>query len=170
MKKISVVLILLAMIGFANVATAATFNWDSLPPDTDVSLDHQSTVSASYGFGLNKGTFSHDYAFSSSGSSLPGQIHGLVIGLLNVHLGFNNLSIDGNAMTWDASNQRWFGLSDILLNHVLHVEGNVNAIGQGYLVTVSEAPIPAAIWLFGSALAGLMGFSTRKTRAKVLAA
>jgi hypothetical protein len=172
MKKITAFLAVLMIMGFTGVASAASLAWDTatMPVGSTVTLDNSPTISASFGFGLNKGTFSHDYTFSSIGSSLPGQITGLVIGLLNDHLGFTNLSIDGNPMTWDAANQRWFGLGDILLNHVLHVEGNVTAIGQGYLVTVSEAPIPAAIWLFGSALAGLMGFSTRKTRAKALAA
>jgi hypothetical protein len=27
----------------------------------------------------------------------------------------------------------------------------------------SQVPVPAAIWLFGSAMAGLVGFSRRKT-------
>ena len=171
MKKISVFLAVIMIVGFTGVASAASLAWDTatMPVGSTVTLDNSPTISASFDFGLNKGTFSHDYTFSSFGSSMPGHVSGFVLGLLNEHLGFTNLSIDGNAMTWDATNQRWFGLSDILLSHVLHVEGNVNLKGQAYLVTVSEAPIPAAIWLFGSALAGLMGISTRKTRAKALA-
>ncbi|MGJ0491434.1 hypothetical protein [Methylobacter sp.] len=40
-----------------------------------------------------------------------------------------------------------------------------NAEGQQYSLDINAAavPVPAAIWLFGSALMGLVGFSRRKT-------
>jgi hypothetical protein len=41
-------------------------------------------------------------------------------------------------------------------------------IGSGnsmHVVSVSSVPVPAAVWLFGSGLAGLIGFARRKTRA-----
>jgi len=39
-----------------------------------------------------------------------------------------------------------------------------NALGQAhaFLLTPSAVPIPAAVWLFGSALAGFIGFNRRK--------
>jgi hypothetical protein len=40
--------------------------------------------------------------------------------------------------------------------------GDVRVYGQ--FAGVSAAPIPAAIWLFGTALIGLVGFSKRKSR------
>ena len=46
------------------------------------------------------------------------------------------------------------------------IQGQFN--GQNVFVnidleTVSVVPVPAAIWLFGAALVGLLGFSKRKT-------
>lgn len=41
-------------------------------------------------------------------------------------------------------------------------------IGSGnsmHVVSVSSVPVPAAVWLFGSGLVGLIGFARRKTRA-----
>ena len=34
-----------------------------------------------------------------------------------------------------------------------------------YLVQTSVVPVPAAVWLFGSGLIGLIGFARRKTNA-----
>lgn len=34
---------------------------------------------------------------------------------------------------------------------------------DGYKLTVSQVPVPGAVWLFGSALMGLVGFQRRKT-------
>jgi hypothetical protein len=168
MKKISVVIALLTMMmGFAGGASAAIFNWDVLPSDAVATLDNQGTISASYGFGLNQGVFSHNYVFSDGGNS---HANVWVTGLLNESLNFANLFIDGNALAFDNINQRWFGTTDVSFAHLLHIAGNVSGIGQQYLVKITEAPIPAAIWLFGSALMGLMGVTSRKTGSKALAA
>jgi len=41
------------------------------------------------------------------------------------------------------------------------------AIHQGNLIPQSTVPIPAAVWLFGSALSGLLFFGKRQTAAKL---
>lgn len=53
-------------------------------------------------------------------------------------------------------------------NYSLWVGGNGTgntSVGQQYIVsiTASPVPVPAAIWLFGSAVAGMIGFGRRKT-------
>ena len=40
--------------------------------------------------------------------------------------------------------------------------GTWESTDDGYRLTVSQVPIPAAVWLFGSGLAGLLGASRRK--------
>jgi len=35
---------------------------------------------------------------------------------------------------------------------------------DGYKLTVSQVPVPGAVWLFGSAMAGLIGFGRRKSK------
>ncbi len=72
----------------------------------------------------------------------------------------NSLVAETNA---DLPNGTWT-LGSLLLasnTYTLKVFGS-GAIGNGYLLNVSSVPVPAAIWLFGSALMGLAGFSRRK--------
>lgn len=160
MKKISVVFALLLMMGFAELAASATLTWDAMPAATHVTLDNNQTISATYGFGLFKGAFSHAYNFSSAN---PSHVVVYAIELLNENISISSISLDGIMMTFDTLNQRWQGLSTLSTTHSLQLTGNVDKIGQQYLVSaVSAVPIPAAIWLFGSAFAGLIGFSTRK--------
>jgi hypothetical protein len=40
---------------------------------------------------------------------------------------------------------------------------NVSLYGVSGVLTVSQVPLPAAVWLFGTALIGLVGFSRRRT-------
>lgn len=46
--------------------------------------------------------------------------------------------------------------------YFFHVQGETGSRLGTYQVGVYATPIPAAIWLFGSALMGLVGFSRRK--------
>ncbi|MCP4766752.1 MAG: PEP-CTERM sorting domain-containing protein [Gammaproteobacteria bacterium] len=39
---------------------------------------------------------------------------------------------------------------------------NVSGSGCEFNPSVPEVPVPAAVWLFGTALAGLLGFSKRR--------
>lgn len=50
-------------------------------------------------------------------------------------------------------------------NGMNQITGDANLIGGGtgaYLLTPSAVPVPAAVWLFGSSLIGLMGFRKNK--------
>ena len=48
---------------------------------------------------------------------------------------------------------------------ILERDSNFDEIFSAYgLLTVSAVPVPAAVWLFGTALIGLVGFSKRRAR------
>lgn len=42
--------------------------------------------------------------------------------------------------------------------------GDWTTTNDGYKLTVSQVPVPGAVWLFGSAMAGLVGFGRRKSK------
>jgi glucose uptake protein GlcU len=81
-------------------------------------------------------------------------------------------------MLFDTLKRRWFGVTTSTDNHhIFHVVGLSTRRGQAYQLqgievqqTVVTTPIPTTIWLFGSALAGLMGVSTRRKGFKALTA
>lgn len=43
--------------------------------------------------------------------------------------------------------------------------GNWGDTTDGYQLTISQVPVPGAVWLFGSALVGMIGFGGRKAKA-----
>jgi len=45
-----------------------------------------------------------------------------------------------------------------------HEFGSVFGPTADYKLTVNAVPVPAAVWLFGSALAGLLGFNRRRDK------
>jgi hypothetical protein len=58
------------------------------------------------------------------------------------------------------------GASDTHGFYTLVIGGHGGLADQGFvydaMVTTSAVPVPGAVWLFGSALAGLVGFGRRK--------
>jgi hypothetical protein len=174
MKKITAFLAVLMIVGFTGVVFAASLAWNTatMPVGSTITLDNSPTISASFGFGasLVNAIFSHTYNFtSSSNASVLAQL----IELPTEDIDIFSMTFDGVAMTFDSVNQRWFGFGANTFNHAILLNGTTHLEGSAYLVTassVNNVPIPAAIWLFGSAIAGLMGISTRKTLAKSLVA
>lgn len=167
MKKISVVFALLMMLGFAGASSAATLSWTSLQAGASNTLDNDTTITAQYGFGSYTGGFSHDYSLSAAPAS---PVLAFAIELLNENINIANITLDGVAMAWDNVQKRWFGTSLSAGAHTIHLDGSVTAKGQQYQLNVSSVPVPAAIWLFGSAIAGLIGFSRRKAGLNALTA
>ena len=45
--------------------------------------------------------------------------------------------------------------------------GSWGSTTEGYQLTIASVPVPGAVWLFGSAMAGLIGFGRRKLSASV---
>lgn len=172
MKKISIVFALLMVMGFTGVSSAATLTW-GLTPTTNTAigqsvtetLDNNATISADYGFGLFTGGFSHLYNFTAD-TATP--VIANLIELFNENIIISGITLDNVAMTFDSLTQRWTGLGTSGVSHVISLSGTVLAVGQQYLVSVSSVPVPAAIWLFGSAIGGLVSISRRKIALKAL--
>ena len=174
MKKMSVFLAVLMMVGFTGTVSAASLAWSTpLPVGSTVTLDDGGpTISASFGFGasLVGAPFSHVYNFTSSSA---GSILAIMNELPHENIDVFNITFDGVAMGFDAANQRWFGLGANTQEHTIMLNGVTDLAGSAYQLTalsVSNAPIPAAIWLFGSAFAGLIGVANGKKGKKILTA
>ena len=62
---------------------------------------------------------------------------------------------------------RLYSFDDLGTGYVGNNYGNVTTFttGEGFAGQVSAVPVPAAAWLFGSGLLGLVGIARRKTRA-----
>lgn len=168
------------MMGYSGVASAASvWNWDLVPDSpedqTTTTLNGDEAISANYGFGVFAGGFSHKWSFSSG---LDEQMDFYMNELRDENILIATITIDNVDMLFDTLKRRWFGVTTSTDNHhIFHVVGLSTRRGQAYQLqgievqqTVVTTPIPAAIWLFGSALAGLMGVSTHRKGFKALTA
>lgn len=96
---------------------------------------------------------------------------------VNGVIGFSHAGVDGNdllngpAGTWDmaSSLEPVIGTGEFLqwmLSDVVTTGGvlvfNDGTTPSAFTATVSEVPVPAGIWLFGSGLVGLVGIARRK--------
>jgi len=52
--------------------------------------------------------------------------------------------------------------TEILASPFIAIDQSGNIVGSGNAVHVPAVPVPAAVWLFGSGLLGLVGFARRK--------
>ncbi len=163
MKKLLVVLSL-AMAAFSFQASAATLNWVSTPVGaTAIQVNPGSLYGARNPAGnpvLPGSLVDDNWTFMLSAfsqvqvgvSSLPGLASWLTAELLD---STNALvaSIGVNGAIW----------RDVLGagEYTLHLFGTAPLGQPSYALSV-ETPIPAAVWLFGSALMGLTGLSRRK--------
>ncbi|MBT2988051.1 MAG: hypothetical protein KME48_04180 [Candidatus Thiodiazotropha sp. (ex Ctena orbiculata)] len=109
------------------------------------------------------------YWFDSHGS-----VTGSVLGIDILNIRFELFDLDGTAFTDDSLPSDFLFTSDIdtgwrLLRDVTHPTGIYQAAsfsnvagGEFYSLTPTPVPIPAAVWLFGTGLLGLLGFTTRR--------
>ncbi len=88
---------------------------------------------------------------------------------LYAYLGGNLVESDSIAA---ASGTDFYGFSNITFDQI-YIQSSYNGIGNASgtgplildnLQLAAPVPIPSAIWLFGSALAGLVGFNRRKAK------
>jgi hypothetical protein len=168
MKKANIVLALLTIVGFAQGAYSATLNWGSSPVGTIITLDKGIVISASFGFGhsLVVDIFSHSYGFKASDTN---PVFLRMIELPHEKIDIKQVIYDGMPISFNKANQRWFGDGENILNHVIQLFGSVDRASNAYLLTtetISNAPSPASIWLFGPAFLGLLGISMRKRGTK----
>ncbi len=138
------------------------------------------------GGGYDNGTVSGDYvAFNMYANPLT--VSGSVFNFIGAYLtgAWNDgLSIDivgrrngadlySQTITVDTTSATWFGFNFLGIDELIFTSyGGTNAGNGGVGIhfamdnfTYSPVPVPAAVWLFGSGLLGLMGFSRRKITA-----
>ncbi len=155
MKKLLVVLGLV-MAAISMQAGAATLNWVATPAgSTATQPDAWNLFGDKQSIAKNT-SVSDDWTFNVNGSS------NVSIFASNVPAWVSTFTLDGVDILADAFSTTGF-ISAILTGvHTIHVEGITALKGySGYQFTV-QTPIPAALWLFGSALMGMMGISRRK--------
>ena len=105
------------------------------------------------------------------GITVDGTTSTFTLSTINPGVSLDELSITGSdGSSWNVigSNVTELSLITTLLSNVsytIQIVGIGKTIGSTYDVTVQAVPIPAAVWLFGSALMGLVGVSRRKSTA-----
>lgn len=175
MKKMYVVLAFL-MMGFVGGASASTLTWDTTQAGSFISHNNAPVISVQFGFGasLVGDLFNHSYAFSSTDAL---QVLVRMNELPHENVLVTGITYDNIAMDYDIANQRWFGFGVAGLSHIINIIGSVDREGSLYQITADSnadvpppIPVPAAVWLFGSAIAGLMGVTRRKNKVSGLAA
>lgn len=155
MKKLLVVLGLV-MAAISMQAGAATLSWVSTPaggtatqPDAWNLFGDKQTIAKNT-------AVSDDWTFNVNGSS------NVLISASNVPAWVTAFTLDGVDILVDAFSPAGFISALLTGDHVIHVEGITSSkLYSGYQFTVTT-PIPAAVWLFGSALLGMMGVTRRK--------
>lgn len=160
MKKILVVVSFM-LAAFSFQANAATLTWNSpIPSGASTSGSGTETLIGSVG-GLDAGILvDHTWSFNLSETSLVN------IAITSVPTWLQSLTFSGGAMIefsgFDPLAHLW-QFTGVLAagDYSFHLEGITQA-SSGYQIRVAETPIPAAVWLFGSAFMGLTGLTRRK--------
>jgi hypothetical protein len=163
MKKLLVVLSL-AMAAFSFQASAASLSWGAIS-GTSANATSGGAGQSIFGneSGLKKNvTVSASWEFLLDASS---QILINVSSLVVTPTWLTTVELDGTALTQlgGITNGAW--IFDGVLgagSHTITLGGLTNGANSGYQLNV-QTPIPAAVWLFGSALMGLTGISRRKS-------
>jgi hypothetical protein len=154
-KFLAVLSITLALMSFQ--ANAATLDWIRTPPKGLATGSGTHELDGDYGSNLTLGKVGGNWKFSVGDLStvvidvkeLSDQILDLVVTLDKVELSF--------------ANGDWSFIGTLTPgNHVLMVKGRANSPGANIDIDISAVPIPAAIWLFGSVLVSMIGFSLRR--------
>jgi hypothetical protein len=177
MKKFSAVFTLLMLTGFTGVVSSASlsFNPGQTPTGSSITDNAGSTISAQFGFGHDGTNFTHSYNFTSSdaSSTILAQVNQLPFDAIN----FTSITFDDVQMVLNSVTNTWLGNGKNTTDHSIVLMGNQVTEGSQYSLTANSSesapnavPVPAAIWLFGSALAGLLGIKTRKTNGNALTA
>jgi hypothetical protein len=166
MKQLTLMLVFL-VIGFSGLASAATLSWKDIQPKSTITDDDGPVLAIQYGFGNSTAPFSHSYSFLTDDPSTSSSVY--MNELLDEFITISSITLDGIAMTFDNATQRWFGTSvPGASEHFIKLSGDTSLRAQQYQIYVDstngigEIPIPGAVWLFGSALFGLIGLGRKK--------
>ena len=163
MKKLLVVLSL-AMAAFSFQASAASLTWGNIS-GTSGNSNFGGTTQALFGSesGLDKNVaVSASWEFLLDASS---QIIINVSSLVVTPTWLTSVTLNGVALTQNVGPTVGSWIFQGVLgagSHTITLDGLTNGKNSGYQLNV-QTPIPAAVWLFGSALMGLTGISRRKS-------
>ncbi len=159
---------------FAFQVNAAILNWESTPTGVSAVADNAAVISGSSQH-FDKGTaFSETWTFKSDTD-----IKAVSLTQEFFHSEFNpfSVTISGFGIAAPISavggvdsvkfTYLYKGVFDVIADEVytIVVAGTAISDGVHYSTRVSAVPVPAAVWLFGSALMGLVGVSRRKSTA-----
>ena len=173
MKKITLVSIFSVLVMFAfNASAAATLSWVSqninsplLNPQTATVVDPLH-LTGSVSFNATTTTdYTDTWVFNVVGGPVANSTS-TVLEFFDADMTIKSILLDGMNLTQNVN----FPLSLWSINapltngdHTLKLNFDSvdNAFGQ-YNVKINATPIPAAVWLFGSALLGVGGLSSRR--------
>lgn len=162
MKKLLVVLGL-AVAAFSFQASAATLSWDAVTGTVNPIIEDTTPQSL---FG-SENYLPNNYAVDASWTFSLSSLSRIIINVSSLKViptWLTTVELDGIGLAQLGGPTVGAWLFDGVLGagfHTIHLVGTTNGLNSGYQLNV-ETPIPAAVWLFGSALMGLMGISRRK--------
>lgn len=118
-------------------------------------------------------------AFAAYGSNADGHMELGVNGIVNSEqfrsrtpsgTNFLTITVPANTLLSNQQYNAYAGFDAVVdLNPVVALPGSYNAafygVGTSFVISTSPVPVPAAAWLFGSGLLGLIGIARRKARA-----
>jgi hypothetical protein len=168
MKKVIFAVVLLMGFMFVQTASASTLSWGANTPTGSNAaqghftsgLNNDSAINGWFLFTNSfSGAFSHTYTLTSNPAD---DVYAFAITLPTTDFHINYVKLDGVSMPLVSG--QYTALSGIAGTHTIAIDGSVLAAHQGeqYTLSAVATPIPAALWLFGSGIAGLVSMSRRK--------
>ncbi len=170
---------------FSIQAQAASLTWDiensdinSIGFKSQVNEPDRQSLTGGIDFSREHGPSTIDtWAFNLSGAGEGGiSVDSIIIEFTNTQMDIGSITLDGNAFSadngevtniWSAGATLNDGLHFVVLNDINVLDEAAQydikvSLGEGG--SVSAVPVPAAAWMFGSGLIGLVGFSRRKSK------
>jgi hypothetical protein len=161
------IVVSLAILALSFQAKSATLSWvtDSVPisPYTTSGGTSQNLLGSVAGLGK-------DVAVKDSWTFKLSALSQIIVNVSSLKVNptwVDGVELDGNPLTQigGVTNGAW--LFDNVLGvgaHIISLVGTTNGLNSGYQLNVEspitgQTPIPAAAWLFGSALLGLIGLT-----------
>jgi hypothetical protein len=169
MKKVIFALVLLMGFMVAQTASAATLAWGANTPTGSspaqghftAGLNNDTAINGWFAFtNAFSGAFSHTYTLTSNPAD---DVYAFAITLPTTDFHINYVKLDGVNMPLVSG--QYTALSGIAGTHTIAIDGSVLMAHQGeqYTLSAVATPIPAAMWLFGTGLAGLLGMRRKKS-------
>ncbi len=167
---------------FSIQVQAATLNWDRAGSTIESSgfrsqetePDRQ-TLTGGIDFNKTQGPVTDTWAFTLNGAGAAGvAVDSIIIEFTNEQMDIGSITLDDTVFSadngivniWSTGATLGDGLYFVVLNDItvldeaaqydIKISLNDNAVAP-------QVPLPAAVWLFGSGLIGLVGFSRRKS-------